>query len=129
MKSLRPILLACLAASWGSLAHAQSTWQVEQIAEERADDVSIEVDAQGNPHVGYRAYGAETHLKYVQRLASAWSVEHVDTKPNVGLDVSLRLDSSGQPKFAYADPQWPLDPAVKYAERSGSGWALQEVNP
>jgi hypothetical protein len=122
MKSLRPFLLACLVASWGSLAHAQSAWKYEQVAQETADDCSIEVDAQGVPHVGYRAFGPQTGAKYAQRFAAGWSAEQVEGTAGVGLDVSLRLDSYGQPKLAFAGT--PSSPQVRYAERFGTVWSL-----
>jgi hypothetical protein len=127
MKFLRQSLVACVVASSGSLVQAQSgVWQVEQVQEEQASDCSIEVDAQGVPHVGFRAYGAQTHLKYGQRVATGWSVETVDGTPTAGQDVSLRLDSGGQPHIAYADTEW-LAPGVKLADRAGSSWLLQVV--
>jgi len=89
---------------------------------------SIAIDAQGNPHISYYD---ETNLdlKYATKdLASnVWTIQTVDGGGGiaVGLYTSIAIDAQGLAHISYYDQ---TNGNLKYARRSGGGWAIQTVD-
>jgi len=72
---------------------------------------SLELDANGRPHIGYNAWGPR-ELRYAYKDGSSWQVEVVDGEGSVGEYASLALDGDGRPHFSYYDY---LNGDLKYA--------------
>lgn len=81
------------------------TWEVETVAAGGTDYVSLKLDAQGAPHVGFHDTSDGT-LKYAVRNSGIWTLETVDTPismGDVGQYVSLALDDLAHPHLSYYD--------------------------
>lgn len=53
----------------------------------------------------------------------SWSVEPVDSGPDVGTYASLALDAAGQPRIAY------IGGGARYAAYDGTSWSTETVDP
>ena len=88
---------------------------------------SLAVDADGNPHIGYRGITNST-VKYARWTGSAWDIQ---TVAGAGVDLlcdsytSLALDANGNPHISYYDGDGD---DLKYAHWTGSGWDIQTVD-
>jgi hypothetical protein len=79
----------------------------------------------GTISISYRdATPGSEALKLASGVPESWTVESVDSVSNAGLGSSLELNGFGQPRIAYFDA---TSSEVRYAARSGSGWAIQPV--
>ena len=91
--------------------------------------VSLEIDAQGNPHISYTYYLSPTDLpvldlKYATRVGGTWTVTTVDATGDVGEYTSLALDAQGNPRISYYDN---TNGNLKYARKSGGAWTVEPV--
>jgi hypothetical protein len=94
----------------------------------------IKFDSSGNLHMVWYSDTAKM-LFYSKRTGSTWSTpEVVDSgkavtgsgaSQDVGVYLSLALDSSGKPAVAYYDP-WNAD--LRYATRSSGAWVVTAVD-
>jgi hypothetical protein len=114
-------------------AHRSGSWQTEVVD----DDVlalfgynSLALDGDGHPHIAYSAWGAGTpsDMVYAQRIGTSWQIEVVDS-PLVGADfmnVSLTLDSSGEPHLFYTllEDYNNTGTYFKYATLQGNTWQI-----
>lgn len=100
---------------------------------DHASSNAMAMDSGGKLYVAYYDTSAK-NLKYAIREANgAWSTTAgtIDAgsapsgfTPDVGLSVSMDLDSAGNPGVAYTDS---VNADLKYAHWNGSGWDVQIV--
>jgi hypothetical protein len=57
--------------------------------------------------------------------AETWSIETVDSAGDVGLDISIALDSNGYPHISYCDL---TNKNLKYARWNGHTWKIETVD-
>ncbi len=81
---------------------------------------SIELDAQGDPHISYSSDG---RLRYAAKSGGAWLGEEVTGASVEGFNTSLALDAGGNPRIAYQDGN-----RLKYASKSGATWTTETVD-
>jgi hypothetical protein len=77
---------------------------------------SIQVDADGNPHI---AYGGD-NLYYAWKDAQSWHTQTIDT--GGGAYASLALDSTGQPRIAFSAGNF-----LRFATLNDSVWTIENV--
>lgn len=65
------------------------------------------------------------NLKYASKSGGSWKVETVDSGGNVGEDLSLALNSEGNPRIAYHDH---TKGCLKYASKDGGSWTVEAVD-
>lgn len=82
--------------------------------------VSLDLDANGNPVIGYIAPQGDALKVASYGSASGWRYEVVD--PAGGEGLSLTLDGAGQPRLSYA-----RSGQLKYAARDPGGWRIVDV--
>ena len=85
-------------------------------------DPSLEMDADGVPHIGY--VGPVETLEYAVWTESTWAIETIDPGTEQVVDPSLALDSKGKPCLSYLDTAIGL----KCASWSGSTWNIMIVD-
>jgi hypothetical protein len=81
-------------------------------------DVNLVMDKNDNPHVAYMDGGG---IRYAYKDAGEWKTEVVSL---AGLNLSLAVDQSGNPKVAYT----VAGPDVQLATRSGTTWSSSLVD-
>lgn len=77
---------------------------------------SIAVDKAGRPHIAYvsvPSFGADSILKYAVRDGATWNKEEISSSKDMGLDVSLALDSNDAPHITFASAPGTLSHAFK----------------
>jgi hypothetical protein len=116
--------------SAGPVVYARKSsgnWTVETIGYGFASNRSIALDADGNPHVSYlkedwTPWGILYLAYYARKFSGAWIYEIVPAGAWDG--GSLALDSSGNPRIAFA----AYSPEVTYASRTGSAWTVENID-
>jgi hypothetical protein len=86
---------------------------------------SIEIDAEGIPHISYLADTPHLDLRYAVRIGGSWSVETVDSTGDVGYFSSLALDPQGNPHISYFDA---TNNFIMYATKQGTSWTKMAVD-
>ena len=89
---------------------ASGSWQTTQVDSFNAAgpqdgrygayDVSVDVDAAGQPHLSYE--DTDGNLKYAALSGGAWSTSYVDTE---GTQNEIRMDPAGHAHIAYANTE------------------------
>lgn len=77
---------------------------------------SIAVDKIGRPHIAYLSiptFGADPILKYAVRDGGTWKTEEIFSSRDIGLDVSLGLDSNDAPHIVFASAPGTLSHVFK----------------
>jgi len=119
-----------------------NSWEIQTVDTEGnvSGYSSMVLDSSGNPHISYRTYirsvlvdlitgkpsWEEGNLKYTRWTGSSWAIQTVDSEEYVdlGLYMSMALDSSGNPHMSYYDD---TNNCLKYAQWTGSSWEIQTV--
>ncbi len=102
------------------------SWQTEAVLPapliQNLNPHSLQFDAAGAPHI---AFGGD-HLYYASQPAAggSWTMQTVDSAPQVGDNAALAFDDAGRPHIAYYDRQTP---AIKYAHFDGAQWLVSQV--
>ena len=101
-----------------------SQWSVSQVDGDLATSgngayCSLAFTPSGDPAISYLEGTPNNNLRYARRTAGVWSIETVDSSPNVGWHTSLVMLPSGQPAIAY---QQFSSRDVKYAFFDGAAW-------
>lgn len=106
----------------GDLKYAKKTLAPPFLITETVDQpynvwwTSIAVDKTGGPHIAYvsiPSLGADPILKYAVRSGATWSKEGIFSSKDIGLDVSLALDSNDAPHIAFASAPGTLSHTFK----------------
>lgn len=90
---------------------------------------AIALDPNGVPQIAYHDRSG-WDLKHARLTGLGWAVSTVDSAGLVGSQLSLAVDNLGQPHIGYLD--WGNGSSgarLKYATRTGSGWATTQVDP
>ena len=104
------------------------SWTTETVDNSgNVDFASITLDSAGNPHIGY-AYDYynsnndtySSYLEYASKSNGKWTKETVNT--NYTSDISLALDSAGNPHISYIDFPDDSYPYIMYAVKSNGKW-------
>jgi len=104
-----------------------SAWDIEVIdyAGDAGKYSSLAVDQTGAAHIAYyKATGDK--ILYAQRPATGWTIQEIasGSQPSwTHQDVSLALDSSGNPHVSYCE-----GPYLSYARWTGSEWQKTALN-
>lgn len=93
---------------------------------------SLALDSSGNPHA---AYIVGDELKYASQNGSNWTIQTVDTLPEINSAVSLALDSGNTPYIMYSSPSSYVDNRgiatisvkIKLAIWKNSRWNVETV--
>lgn len=103
-------------------------WNIEQI-DGWGENLSLALSESGEPHLAYYKYddaAFDYNLIYAEHTASGWISETLATiSEDWEKDVSIRLDSLGQPHIAYF--RSPALVELVYAYKSGAVWNSQVV--
>ena len=100
-------------------------WDVETVAPSYVgDDVSLALDPQGNPRIGYRNGPPSFGIGYASKVTGVWSLEVVDAPGNF-FSTSLALDVNGSPRISYYDN---FNGDLEYASSDGGVWVLETVD-
>lgn len=124
---VRPLLLALAAVLCLSpaVATAQAPFVVEVV--DAANNVgfysSIEVDAQGNPHIAYFDQSA-TRVRYAYKRGATWTIETPDPS-TAGDYASLALDPQASPGISYFTG---VSNDLKFARKSGTTWTVETAD-
>ena len=117
--------------SGGGLQYAvkdSNGWNIERI-DGGGESLSLALSDSGEPHLAYYKYdGAASayDLIYAQHTVSGWISETLATiSEDWDKDVSIRLDSLGQPHIAYFRSPFMVE--LVYAYKSGAVWTSQTV--
>ena len=82
------------------------SWTIE-IADSRGfvgSHTSLELDANGNPHISYYNSTSEAeNLKYATKQEGSWTTETADSENGVGYYSSLEVDRTTSPHISYYD--------------------------
>ena len=109
-----------------------SAWQLSTIdaSAGAAAYNSMTIDANGNPHVAYRALNAGNNcLKYVKYTGTAWTTPVMIANKNVGNYNAIALDGSGYPHITYwHDNTSAQDDNLMYAKWNGIVWSTMTVD-
>jgi hypothetical protein len=105
---------------YATRAPAQA-WEIETIDAAGGSDISIALDSQGRPRVGYR--NSTFGLSHATRTDGVWTTEVVAAASSN--DISLAVDASGNPKIAYRDVG---ESDLRFASKSGSTWTIETVD-
>ena len=70
-------------------------------------------------------HATDQNLQIAVRDGDGWRVEALDPEPGVGWDVSVALDTQGQPHVAYLAQ---LRGDLRYARRVAGAWAIEDVD-
>ncbi|MFW6189808.1 MAG: hypothetical protein ACOC7T_05170 [Planctomycetota bacterium] len=104
-----------------------SVWQKELVAAGALnfdeDEMSLALDASGEPGIAwYDEFGG--NLMYAHRDAGSWAVETVDYAGDVGENMSLAFDPSGNPAISYNvwDHWHAAQNQVRLARFDGTSW-------
>ena len=82
--------------------------------------VSIKLDSNGEPHIGYLA---NFTVKYATKSGGSWSIETLDTGA-YNVHTSIALDAGDNPHIGYwNESNWDL----KYAVKVGASWTMETV--
>jgi len=132
---MRPAFLAALllAATLGPAlflpppaSASPYTWSPPELVDVRGviDQVSLALDADGNPHIAYYDAFADD-LRYAHWNGTAWVLEDVDTMGDVGSSPTILLDSAERPHILYVD----VDPTnlLKRSVKNGT-WKMEVVD-
>jgi hypothetical protein len=98
-------------------------WQVSTIVSDQTvhHEAAIAIDAQGQPHVAYKATGTNI-VRYGNKLSGTWTFETVESGGGyLGGYISLALDDQGQPHLTY--PGASAD--VHYASKIAGNWVIE----
>lgn len=87
---------------------------------------SLDVDAQGVPHIVYYNY-ASLYLKYARRDLGGWHVETIVPDVAWPSTASIRVDADGNPHVSYVEVMGVHVRDVKYAHHDGTGWQTETV--
>ncbi|MCP4229705.1 MAG: T9SS type A sorting domain-containing protein [bacterium] len=85
---------------------------------------TLQLDSSDNPHIVYshKTTGIDD-LKYAYRVGPDWQIDIIEeANANQGRN-DLALNSSDRPHIVYV--QWPPPPAIKYAYKDATGWAVE----
>ena len=91
-------------------------------------DSSIAIDSNDFPHISYcddLGVTSDDNLKYARWNGSAWIIETVDSKDEVGGYASMVLDSSDNPHLSYSD--YP-NVNLKYATKVDLGPPTRSIS-
>jgi hypothetical protein len=105
-------------------------WQIEEISTLGGGHSSLELNAQGVPHIADNIYVADVYhnvypyaLRYSFSDGSSWYSESVDAGRNVGSSASLGLNSSGCPHIAY----FSCADGLRYAQCPTNEWIIETI--
>ena len=93
----------------------------------RAGEISMVMDASGNPHVTYYDY-INRHLQYAWRSGSDWHLGTPWGADNIGSISSIALDADGYPHMIFTESTGPQTGRLWYCHKSASGWSYQLVD-
>lgn len=107
--------------------HTGTIWQFTQVIDVSASntDNSIQIDANGNPHISYYAHFGRA-LRYTFRENGVWNNLTVDSNPekDTGIYNSLQLLPNGKPRVAYWDA---VNERMRYAYYTGTEWKYSTI--
>jgi hypothetical protein len=93
---------------------------------------SLALDSSGKAHISYRdaskklSEGVHVYdLKYAVKSGDGWIIETVDSAGKPDRDISIAVDSSGNPHISYRDNS---NQDLKYAVKSGDGWIIETID-
>jgi hypothetical protein len=99
------------------------SWTFEYPSFGSPQDISLELDANGEPRVSFFSNSDGT-LQYGERNSGTWSFTTVDAAPfSAGLYSSLRLDAQGNPRIAYHNEGSGF--VLRFAERNAGVWTTE----
>lgn len=94
------------------------------------DEIAISLDNAGRPHVAYYD-GLRGDLKYAHETGERWEVETVDAEEDAGFAPFIAVGPDGYAHILYRTSTRKAGGwggALKYARRSGEGWATLTVD-
>jgi len=93
---------------------APAGWQSQVIVANTGSEVSLALDASGNPHLSFQA-GLNEDVKYASWNGTAWVIETVEAYGQVGWYTSLAFGPDNKPRIAYMDD---LNDSVRFARKT-----------
>jgi len=112
---------------WGNLYYGflgASGWYTEEVRHGMGvweSSVSLALDQDGNPHLGYAShYDDGVWYAYQDPGGGGWQFESVDS---AGFYPSLTLDSDGNPHMSYQN----MATTLTYAYRDAGGWQTEPL--
>ena len=99
-------------------------WVSEEIASSIYGNTSLAYDNNGSPVALYLNKDVTPNIIYYATRSSdgSWSSQQVASGTNIPYNISLAVNSSGQPAFAYVDGD-----SLYFVTKSGASWSKQKV--
>ncbi len=110
--------------------NASGVWNVEAVGSPSimyANATSLVIKPDGEPAIAYFNDIARD-LELAERSGGLWSISVVDSTGSVGRFPSLALDAAGDLHVAYYQALSPDAGVIRYAKRTGSAWAIADVD-
>ncbi|MCW4009125.1 MAG: hypothetical protein NWF05_00695 [Candidatus Bathyarchaeota archaeon] len=133
------LIITVAFSAFVSPSFGASTWnsQVVDLTAYRAE-LSLALDATGNPHIAYIATETGSYytpplrflLKFASWNGSTWDIQTIDADnaSTIGLS-SLTFDSENHAHIVYfSQVTYPNGGLMKYAHWTGSNWSIQTVD-